>query len=359
MSHSPGVDFTLPAGSEAAAPPERCGLGRDGVRLLVAREGRAGHHLFRDLPDLLRPGDLLVVNTSATLPAAVEAVRRCGQTVPLHFSTWLDDGDWVVEPRRPDGTGPLGEVAQGETFTLPAGVRLRLHTPYPGPDAEPRRLWRATPSPATSALRYFPRHGRPIRYGYVDREWPLSDLQTVYADQPGGAEMPSAGRPFTERLLVRLMTTGVAVAPLVLHPGVSSPESHEPPTAERFAVPHPTARQVNTTRAAGGRLIAVGTTVVRALETVADRRGRVYPRAGWTDLVLGPDRPARVVDGLITGLHAPEATHLLLLEAVAGTDLVSLAYDEAVRGGYLWHEFGDSMLLFGNVRSGQRLVHGR
>jgi S-adenosylmethionine:tRNA ribosyltransferase-isomerase len=157
--------------------------------------------------------------------------------------------------------------------------------------------------------------------------------------------MPSAGRPFTHRLLVRLMVRGVAVAPLLLHTGVSSPEKHEPPMPERFKVPEATARLVNATRAAGGRVVAVGTTVTRALETVADPSGTVAAGSGWTDLVLGPDRPARVVTGLVTGLHEAEASHLLLLEAVAGRPLVATAYDAAVAERYLWHEFGDAMLL--------------
>ena len=142
------------------------------------------------------------------------------------------------------------------------------------------------------------------------------------------------------------MARGVVVAPLVLHAGVSSPEKDEPPMPERFTVPASTARLVASTRAAGGRVVAVGTTVVRALETATDPDGTVHPAHGWTDLVLGPDRPSRVVTGLITGLHAPEASHLLLLEAVAGPALVGRAYRAALEhGDYLWHEFGDSTLF--------------
>jgi S-adenosylmethionine:tRNA ribosyltransferase-isomerase len=144
---------------------------------------------------------------------------------------------------------------------------------------------------------------------------------------------------------VRLMARGVTVAPLVLHAGVSSQEKHEPPMPERFAVPAATARQVNSAREAGARVVAVGTTVVRALETVATPGGTVSPGHGWTDLVLGPDRPARAVTGLISGLHEPEASHLALLEAVAGPALVGRAYEAAVAERYLWHEFGDSTLL--------------
>lgn len=167
----------------------------------------------------------------------------------------------------------------------------------------------------------------------------------MYATVPGSAEMASAGRPFTAPLLVRLMARGITAAPIVLHAGVSSPEAHEPPGAERFSVPEATARLVNTVRAAGARVVAVGTTVVRALESAATEEGFATASSGWTDLVLGPGRPARVVTGLVTGLHAPEASHLLLLEAVTGAGLVASAYEAAVERRYLWHEFGDSTLF--------------
>jgi S-adenosylmethionine:tRNA ribosyltransferase-isomerase len=192
---------------------------------------------------------------------------------------------------------------------------------------------------------YLLRHGQPIRYGYLHGTFPLDDYQNVYATEPGSAEMPSAGRPFTADLVTRLAARGVPVVPIVLHTGVSSPESHEPPYPERFLVPEVTARLVTSTRAAGRRVVAVGTTVTRALETTADDVGAVRATEGWTDLVLGPERPARVVNGLVTGLHAPEASHLRLLEAVAGQELVRTAYRAALSEHYLWHEFGDSMLF--------------
>ena len=337
------IRFTLPPDSEADAPPERRGLSRDGVRLLVARPDAMAHKHFRDLPGEVEPGDLVVVNTSATLPAAVDATREDGSHAPVHVSTPLDNGDWVVEIRLRDASGPDQTVREGEKFDLPGGVVLRLAEPYPDPSAT--RLWRATVSPAIPAQHYLPAHGRPIGYGYLAGRFPLGDYQTVYATEPGSAEMASAGRPFTEPLLVRLMAHGVIVAPIVLHAGVSSPELHEPPTAERFLVPAATARLVDVVRAAGQRVVAVGTTVVRALESAAAPGGSMRPAGGWTDLVLGPDRPARVVSGLVTGLHAPEASHLSLLEAVAGAGLVKAAYDAAVDHHYLWHEFGDSTVF--------------
>jgi len=347
MTAAAAVAFERPDASDATEPPEHRGLARDGVRLLVAAPGRLEHHRFRDLPAVLAPGDLVVVNTSATLPAALTGVVR-GARVPVHVAAQADAGSWMVEVRRPANDGPQLDLAPGTGVGLPGGVTAILATPFPAPGPGGVRLWRARVTGVRDPLGYLARHGRPITYGYLRSEFPLADRQTVFARQPGSAEMPSAGRPFTERLVVDLVTRGVAVAPILLHCGVSSPELHEPPSPEHYRVPASTARLVNAVRAGGGRIVAVGTTVVRALETCADAGGTVAPGAGWTDLVLGPDRPARAVTGLVTGLHEPEASHLLLLEAVAGRALVEQAYAAVTAPaapGYLWHEFGDSMLL--------------
>ena len=341
------VRFELPPHHAATAPPEQRGLSRDRVRLLVADGTLTEHARFRDLPRYLRPGDLLVVNTSGTLPAAVDT-RRAGRPAVLHFSTQLSESAWAVElrPADPRAHGPLRDATVGDRLPLPDGSALTLVAPHPadGPSTG-SRLWRAErtgPGPVVTMLH---RHGRPIRYDYVPARWPLSDYQTVFTVHPGSAEMPSAARPFTPELVTRLVTRGVAVAPVLLHTGVSSQEAGEPPYEEPYEVTAPTARLVSATRAGGGRVIAVGTTVVRALETVAGEDGGVRPGRGWTDLVLGPDRPARRVDAIVSGLHAPGASHLQLLEAVVGTDVVQRAYDAAVQRGYLWHEFGDSSLL--------------
>ncbi|HMN99668.1 MAG TPA: S-adenosylmethionine:tRNA ribosyltransferase-isomerase [Miltoncostaeaceae bacterium] len=339
------VGFVLPAGAEAAGPPERRGVPRDGVRLLAAGPDGVAHHRFRDLPGLLREGDLLVVNTSATLPAALDGVREDGRPVVVHVATPLAGDRWVVEPRRPDGGGPAADVHAGERIRVTGELVLRMDAPYPDAAAAPGRLWTARVTPPAGALAHLAAHGRPIAYAYRRGDVTLEELQNVYATHPGSAEMASAGRPFTAPLLVALMARGVAVAPVVLHAGVSSPELHEPPAPERLRVPAATARLVTATRDGGGRVVAVGTTVVRALESAVNDHGDPVGRRGWTDLVLGPDRPARIVDGLVTGLHPPEASHLLLLEAVAGRSLVEAAYAEAVAARYRWHEFGDSMLL--------------
>jgi S-adenosylmethionine:tRNA ribosyltransferase-isomerase len=331
--------FVLPAGSEADAPPEHRGLSREGVRLLVAREGEVdAHHRFFELPDLLASGDLLVINTSATVPAAVDAELSNGEWRTLHVSSERDDGAWIIEVRRPDNRGPDPDCVAGESLRLAGGHALRLVEAT-------GRFWIALVSPAVRVTSYLGRHGRPISYSYLADDYPLADFQNVYAEEAGSAEMASAGRPFSAELIARLAARGITIAPIVLHTGVSSPERHEPPQAERFTVSPDTARLVESARSAGRRVVAVGTTVVRALETAADSGGVVRPATGWTELVLGPNRPARVVTGLISGLHLPEASHLSLLEAVAGRDLVDAAYAEAVAERYLWHEFGDAMLF--------------
>lgn len=327
---------------EAHAPPEARGLRRDEVRMLVAAAGgaRLAHARARDLPEHLRAGDVLVVNTSATLPAALPARRADGTRLVAHLSTPAPcepAGRHVVELRR-DGAR-FGGGRAGEVLGLPAGRSATLLAPYLG-----QRLWLADLD-VGDLHAYLARHGAPIRYAHADRDQPLDAYQTVFALHPGSAEMPSAARPFTPELVTALVARGIVVAPLTLHAGVSSLEAGELPYPERFAVPPGTARLVNAARAGGGRVVAVGTTVVRALETVALPFGHVEADAGWTRHVVTPATGVRVVDGLLTGWHDPDASHLLLLEAVAGRELVERSYAAALAHGYLWHEFGDLHLI--------------
>jgi S-adenosylmethionine:tRNA ribosyltransferase-isomerase len=311
--------------------------------------------MFTDLPRLLDAGDVLVVNTSATLPASVEAEGPGGHPATLHFSGRLPGGLWMVEVRHRLGsaaggggqTRPWLDAAPGMVVRLPAGGRAELRLPASAalPAGRPVRVWIATIELPEPLLPYLARHGHPIRYSYVPLAWPISSYQTVFSEVPGSAEMPSAARPFSAEVITRLVSRGVGIAPFILHCGVSSPEQHEPPMAEWYRVPPTTAAQINTARQAGGRVIAVGTTAVRALETVTDPAGLVHPGEGWTELVVTPDRVVRSVDGLLTGWHEPGASHLAMLEAVAGPALIGTSYAEALAEGYLWHEFGDSHLV--------------
>lgn len=341
--------FTVSPERAATEPPEARGLARDEVRLLVAGErAPVRHTVFRALPQMLRRGDLLVVNTSETEPAAVDGHRESGQPVAMHVAGPAPDGLHVVELRTREGAR-VRDAKAGESVILPCGVVATLLTGHPDPHVTVgSRLWRARIPVAGGLRAWLGAVGRPIRYSYVREHWPLAAYRTVFAraePEFGSAEMPSAARPFTRAVLDHARARGVGVAELVLHTGLSSPEADEEPLPERYRVPTGTADAVNATRAAGGRVIAVGTTVTRALESVADVAGRVVAGAGWTHLVLGPRRPARAVDGLLTGWHEPEASHLLLLEAVAGPRLVERAYAAALDHGYRWHEFGDSCLL--------------
>jgi S-adenosylmethionine:tRNA ribosyltransferase-isomerase len=345
--------FDLDPGRSATEPPEAGGGGRDEVRLLVAEPARMHHLRFRDLPSRLEPGDLVVVNTSATSPSATDGRRADGREVTVHLSGPhpAEDGTWLIELRRPDGTGPMLDAVRDETITLGDGTELRLLEPHesvmvgaPRRSRRPR-LWRSAARGHEPLDRILERTGRPVSYGHLAGRWPLRAHQTVFGREPGSAEMVSAARPFTHELVTDLAVRGVAVAPVRLHTGVSSLERDEAPPAERFAVPAATARLAAHARAHGGRVVAVGTTVTRALESALDPEGRVVARDGWTDLVLGPSRPARLVTGLVTGWHGPDASHLLLLEAVAGAGLVRRAYEAALGEAYRWHEFGDSCLF--------------
>jgi S-adenosylmethionine:tRNA ribosyltransferase-isomerase len=352
-----GLEFQLSDALVAHEPPEVRGLARDQVRLMVSRmsDDTITHTRFIDFPDFLDPGDVIVVNTSATINAALDAERETlggdiGDVV-LHLSTPLSGTQWVVELRQRSaaGTSPLLDAEAGEQLRLPAGGTAILIAPYL---ADPTaflngnvRLWIAELTLPDHAVTYTARYGMPIRYGYVPKPWPLSYYQTVFSGESGSAEMPSAGRGFTQEIVERLRRKSVRIVPLLLHTGVSSLEADEPQYPERYRVPDLTAAAVNSARSRGSRIVAVGTTVVRALETVSDGSGHVRSDQGWTDLVITPERGLHVVDAILTGLHEPKASHLAMLEALAGRDHLALAYDAAVSHHYLWHEFGDLHLI--------------
>jgi S-adenosylmethionine:tRNA ribosyltransferase-isomerase len=340
------LSFDVPEDLIADSPAEARGVARDEVKMLVA--SRSTHELvdatFRRLPEFLEPGDLLIVNTSATMAAAVAS--EDGRVV--HFSTPFPDGnadDWVVELRRPCGAGtrPDGDARPGERVALAAGGALELVRGFP--EGSPTRLWVASLRLPHPILEYLARHGHPIRYGCTELSWPIEAYQTTFAVDPGSAEMPSAARGFTPELVTRLVTHGVGIVPITLHTGVSSQEAHEPPYAEWYRVPTATAERVNAAHDAGHAVVTVGTTATRALESVAEVNGRVHAGEGWTDLVITPERGVHSIDGLLTGWHEPEASHLQLLEAVAGRELLDVSYAAALELGYRWHEFGDVHLI--------------
>jgi S-adenosylmethionine:tRNA ribosyltransferase-isomerase len=312
------------------------------------------HACFRQLPDYLAAGDLLVINSSATINAAFDVVRTTltgsAERVLLHLSTPLSDERWVVELRRmtQEGSEPLLTADVGDVLWLAGGAQATLVVPLihdQSARAAGARLWIAEVSVPGGTLAYADDYGSPIRYRYVPKKWPLSYYQTVFAREPGSVEMPSAARPFTSDIVRRLEVKGVRIAPIVLHAGVSSLDADELPYPEKYSVPRATAEAVNAAHAAGARVIAVGTTVVRALESAAASDGTVRAAAGWTNLVITPSRGVRAVDALLTGFHAPNASHLWMLEALASHEHLAACYDAALRQRYLWHEFGDLHLI--------------
>ncbi len=350
------LDFALPPELEASEPPEARGMKRDEVRLMVSyrTDNRVQHTQFNMLGKFLSAGDLLVINTSGTMNAALPATREDGTPLELHLSTHLPADLWVVEVREKStgATHPFYGMRAGESLRLPNGAQVTLHVPY-RPEQRNAfndymrhiRLWIATLSLPCSVADYLALYGFPIRYGYVKQEWTTDYYQTVYVTEVGSAEMPSAGRAFTSHLITQLIAQGVQITPLLLHTGVASLEEHEPPYEEYYRVPVETARLVNETRLAGKRVIAIGTTVVRALETVTDSSGTTHPGEGWTREIITPQRGIRAVQGLLTGLHEPRATHLAMLAALANQKHLQVTYAEALHERYLWHEFGDLHLL--------------
>ena len=342
------LDFTLPQALEATEPPEERGQGRDDVRLLVSQRssGKIEHHRFNDLPALLRPGDLLVFNRSATVNAALEATAGSQRAV-LHLARRLSGTEWIAELRHaePDSlsTTPWLDARAGTEIALRGGGRAILRRP--AIDSDVVRLWVVEVSLELSVDEYLMRWGRPIVYGHITKSRPLSAYQSVFADVPGSAEMPSAARPFTADLVTRLLVKSIDLAPIVLHCGLSSLEAHEAPQPEPFEVPPDTAQRVNAAIRVGGRVIAVGTTCVRALESAAVGPGLVLPTSGLTNLVVDAAYTPRVTTGLLTGWHEPMASHLAIVEAFAGRSLLETSYRAALDAGYLWHEFGDSHLI--------------
>ena len=342
---SPALSFQLPEELIADAPIEARGGRRDEARLLVAwkDDDRMVDTTFANLGQFLEAGDVLVVNTSATLPAAVST--RDGRL--LHFSTALPGDLWVVELREPchAGSRPSPDGRPGDVIALPGGAEVHLLAPFGQPASDRVRLWVSRVKPRVAVPAFLEAFGRPIRYGCPDTSWALSAYQTVFAQEPGSAEMPSAARAFTPELVTELVGRGTVFAPITLHTGVSSLEAGELPYPEWYHVPSTAAELVNAARANGHRVIAVGTTATRAIESAADQRGVARPGSGWTDLVVTPGRGVRVVDGLITGWHEPEASHLQLLEAVGGRPVLERSYRHALEAGYRWHEFGDLHLI--------------
>lgn len=343
------LNFILPPDLACSKPTEDRGMRRDEVNLMVSNHltDEVHHSQFHQLADFLNEGDVLVVNTSGTLSAALPT-QKGELEMGVHLSTRLASRRWVVELRQMiDGQSHrYTSGQQGESYPLPDGAVLQLLAPYssPTPSGE-QRLWEASLKGTGELAAYLTKYGSPIRYGYLKKEYPISYYQTVFAREAGSAEMPSAGRAFTPELVLELINKGVEIVPILLHTGVASLEADERPYAEYFRVSEAAADRIRQAKSAGRRIIAVGTTVVRALESAINDEGFTQAAEGWTEIFIEPARGLAVVDGLLTGFHEPNASHLLMLESLAGRGHLELTYQEALDKRYHWHEFGDLHLI--------------
>lgn len=324
--------FSLPAELNASSPPEERGFRRDHVKLMVIDKdtGAIAHDLFYRLGDYLRKGDLLLLNNSRTIPAVLRSL--CGKEMRLARSAM--NGHWDVLI--------IGDgIKRGTELHFPNQLMAKVLGKVAG-----TALWTVCfnqeNEPFFDTLY---RYGEPIRYEYIHSPWELESYQTVYASVPGSAEMPSAGRAFSWELLFDLQKKGVTLGFLQLHTGLSDYLNDDPvkpgENPEYYHIPKKTLQMIDETKKAGGRIIAVGTTVVRAIETAI----LTGESEGITTLYINEHTKLQAVDGLLTGFHEAEASHLDLLFSIIDSPKLISAYENAIKKKYLWHEFGDMNLI--------------
>jgi S-adenosylmethionine:tRNA ribosyltransferase-isomerase len=336
------LDYDLPPHLIAQEPAGD----RDGSRLLVVHRKTAvlSHHHFRDLPKLLSPGDHLVLNDTKVLPARLigRRVKTGGRWEGL-FLRQQSDGLWELLAQT------RGRPGVGEQIAIePGPLRLTLR-------GRAGRHWLAEPTPRGPAAELLAVSGRVPLPPYIRKgaaiEADRDRYQTVYARAEGSVAAPTAGLHFSSGLLERMRERGIGWSSLTLHVGVGTfePIKTDDPTKHRIhaewgEILPETVDAIRRCKDIGGRVIAVGTTATRALETAA-RSGQLHPWRGETDIYIYPPFRFRVVDGLITNFHLPLTTLLLLVAAFAGPDLVKRAYEEAIRQSYRFYSYGDAMLV--------------
>ncbi|MGR3766230.1 S-adenosylmethionine:tRNA ribosyltransferase-isomerase [Rossellomorea sp. NS-SX7] len=332
--------FSIPEQLNASTPIELTGKNRDEVKLMVLnrKTGACIHSHFDQLPAHLKKGDVLVVNNSRTIPASLQG-KQGNRQVEVRLSRKVSSNEWdalilgcMYDTRLPISFGDgVKAVMTGKGSENPL-IRLAFNVE------------------GAVFYDFLYREGQPVRYEYIDTPWPLDKYQTVYGSVPGSVEMASAGRAFSWKLISQLRAEGIEVVCLQLHAGLSYYGDDHWPTPtnhpEEYHLPEETVESIRRAKMNGNRVIAVGTTVVRALETVArDHVGELIAASGVTDLYITKESPLRVVDGLITGLHEPQASHLDLLRAFVPDEHLFRAYRSALAKGYMWHEFGDMNLI--------------
>lgn len=336
------LDFYLPDELNATHPPEKRGLRRDHVRMMVLNRttGDIRHDRFNHLMNYLEPGDLVILNNSRTIPAVLNGkwLRRLEQMAPqveVRLARRLNEDIW-------EALIVAAHVQTGDTLQFSRDLSATIiekngHSPLKTIQFSKK---------GTDLFNIIYNLGEPIRYEYIHHPWALDYYQTVFASHPGSVEMPSAGRAFSWELLFMLTQKGVQFDYIQLHTGLSyllddeleqSPEENH----EEYHISENTMENILKTKAAGKRVIAAGTTVVRALESAAQNN----TLSGMTNLYIHRQYPLKIADGIITGFHEPKASHLDMLSAFVSEQHLQNAYDEAIQSRYLWHEFGDMNLI--------------
>lgn len=341
------LQFELPRSLACPKPTEERDLSRDDVRLLVTSgESSVIHSHFKCFADYLHKEDVLVVNTSATQGAAFPVMLPDGRQGVVHFSTKVDDERWMIEIREVIGNKTIRwhNGQENMIFELPEGGKIKLLAKY-YEKRELLNLWVARFESDLSPQSYMASYGQPIQYENLSQSYPLEYYQTYFSFHPGSSEMPSAGRGFTQPLINKLLDKGVIIAPILLHTGVSSLEENEQPYPEYMEVDHVSASIVNKAKRNGNRIVAVGTTATRAIESATDQHGSVNAHKGYTDLYITADYQMKTINSLLTGFHEPRASHLHMLQSLAGLEHVRRAYAAAISDQYFWHQFGDLHLI--------------
>lgn len=342
------IQFDLPAHLSCPKPTEERKLRRDEVRLLVTDKAcQTEHTTFNHLPSFLNSGDVLVVNTSATIASALPVLLPGGQEGRLHISTKLTDEKRLIEVREVRGNKTIRwkQGAAGMVLQLAPDATVTLKQKFYN-NNQWLHLWIADFKTDQSLKTWQAANAKPIQYEKLDRQYPLSYYQTFFSFHPGSAEMPSAGRGFTPELVEMLLKKGVVLAPVLLHTGVSSLEENETPYPEYMEINPVSAAIINAAKSQARRVIAVGTTCVRAVETAVNNEGLVMPYRGNTELFINRGYSMKIVDGLLTGFHEPKASHLNILQSIGGFEQIDIAYQQAIKAGYYWHQFGDLHLIF-------------
>jgi S-adenosylmethionine:tRNA ribosyltransferase-isomerase len=322
--------------------------------VLNRRDGKVWHHTFRQLPQLLNEGDLLVLNDTRVIPARFASRRKTGGKIEGLFLRELHLGSWEVMLKNAD------RCKIGERLDLIGadGTELRLE------DSQGEGRWSVEVLPGSEAIDILQDAGLTPLPPYIRRDDGLLEsqdrerYQTVYASRPGAVAAPTAGLHFTKESFAKLASRGIETATVTLHVGLGtfSPVKHEnlgkhQMHQEWYEVTSETSRKINAAHRSAGRIVAVGTTSARVLETVATRAGQLEPVSGWTDLFLYPPADFRATDAMITNFHLPRSTLLMLVAAFCspgktdGLDMILQAYDEAVRSRYRFYSYGDAMLI--------------